>query len=94
MSPTTTPQPAETELTPELIERVLKLSHKSLGRLVEIALDHLGPSPNENLEEVKTAWRDEIARRVTSIVDGTAVLVDGKESLARMRKRLAEKYGV
>ena len=90
---TTTPEPAKSELTPELIDQVLNLSDESLGRLVTLALEHLGPPPEEEAK-VKRAWREEIARRITSIEDGTAVLVDAKESVARMRARIQEKYGV
>ena len=87
---TTTP---ETELTPELIDRVMKLAPESLGRLVALALERIDPPP-ENQEAVNQSWRDEIARRVASIDDGTAVYVDAKESAARLLNRIREKYGV
>ncbi len=40
-------------------------------------------------EEIEAAWREEIARRLQSLEDGTAVLVDGEESSRRIRA----KYG-
>jgi hypothetical protein len=40
-------------------------------------------------EEIEAAWHEEIVQRVQSIEDGTAALVDGKESSHRIRA----KYG-
>lgn len=89
MSATTTP---ESELTPELIERVMKLSPENLGRLVTLALEHLGP-PAENPAEVKKAWGDEIARRWKEIESGQVQMLDARESAARLRQHLREKFG-
>lgn len=89
MTPTTTP---ESELTPELIDRVMKLSPENLGRLVTIALEHLGPPP-EDPAEVQTAWRDVIARRWKDIESGQVQLLDARESAARLRQHLREKFG-
>jgi hypothetical protein len=43
----------------------------------------------ESQAEIDAAWKDEIVRRVQSIEDGTAVLLDGE---AVMRE-LKSKYG-
>lgn len=44
---------------------------------------------NEDQAEVDAAWDDVLERRVAEIVNGTAKLVDGPESLARVRTELA-----
>ena len=86
MSATSTP---ESELTPELIERVLKLSRENLGRLVGLALDHLDRPP-EDPEAVKQAWREEHARRWEAIRTG-ATTYTPEEALAYARERLRSK---
>ena len=86
---TTTP---ETELTPELLNRVMKLSPDNLGRLVTLALEHLGPTA-ENPAEVKKAWREEIARRWKEIESGKVEMLDARESAARLRQHIREKFG-
>ena len=92
MAATTTPATPESELTPELIDRVLKLSPESLGRLVTLALERLGP-PADDPAEVKAAWREEIARRWKEIETGQVELLDARESAARLRQHLREKFG-
>ena len=84
---------SETELTPELIERVMKLSRENMGRLIGIAFNHL-EGPPEDPEAVQLAWKNELTKRIHEIESGSVQLVDGRESLARMRHQLREKYGV
>lgn len=43
----------------------------------------------DSAEDIEAAWDEEIAQRVQSIEDGTAVLIDGEESSRRARA----KYG-
>ena len=87
MSATTTP---ESELTPELIERVLKLSRENLGRLVGLALDRLDSAPDDP-EAVKQAWREEHARRWEAIRTGAVVTYTPEDAIAYARERLRRK---
>ena len=40
-------------------------------------------------EQIAAAWQEEIVRRVESIEDGTAVLIDGQDVSARIRSKYA-----
>jgi putative addiction module component (TIGR02574 family) len=85
--------PAETELTPDLIDRGLKLSPENRERFALLLLDSLDGPPDDP-EEVSKGWKDEIARRVADVQIGRVGLVDADQALAEMRQRLREKYGV
>jgi hypothetical protein len=88
-----TPATPESELTPDLIERVMKLSAESQDMLVALLLDEqAGPLPDP--DEVGRAWRDVIARRVEDVKVGRVVLVDAKQALAEARQRLRERHGI
>jgi hypothetical protein len=90
MSSTTTPGTPESELTPELIERVLKLSRENLGRLVGLALDCLDGA-SDDPETVKKVWRDEHTRRWEAIRSGAMPTYTPEEALAYARERLRSK---
>lgn len=74
-------------LTPELIDRVMKLSPSEKDHLVGILLDDFG-SP-ETIDKEQAMWRAEIARRIEAVRCGQIELLDADESIRRLR----EKYG-
>jgi hypothetical protein len=92
MSATSKSETPESELTPELIERVMRLSPESLGRLVGLALERLDVPPDDP-EEVKKAWKEEIARRIEAYRRGEVVALDAAGSGERIRARLRERFG-
>lgn len=63
----------------------LELSAEERARLGEELLESLAETPPPELSPV---WKAEISRRLKSIEDGTAVLLDGDDAL----KRLMAKY--
>jgi putative addiction module component (TIGR02574 family) len=82
-----TAETPETELTPELIERVMKLSPENREKFALLLLDSLDGPPDDP-EEVRKGWKDEIARRVEDVQAGRVGLVDADQALAEMRQRL------
>lgn len=71
----------------ELLEQVLRLPKEQ--RLV--LADRIWQSVEDEgwPAELHPAWKAEIARRLKSLKDGSAVLIDGQEHLRRLR----DKYG-
>lgn len=43
---------------------------------------------DEGQSDIHAAWDDEITQRVAEVVDGTARLVDGPETIAQVRAEL------
>ena len=83
----------DTDLTPELIDRVMRLSAANKDRLVGLLVageDGLADEP----DAVREAWRAELARRVADVESGRVATVDADEVLAQARQRLRERYGV
>jgi putative addiction module component (TIGR02574 family) len=72
----------------KILQEALKLPKKDRLYLVEALQDSV--EPVESQKEVDAAWRKEIVRRVKSIKDGTAVLLDGDEVV----RELKSKYGL
>jgi hypothetical protein len=66
----------------KILEEAFKLDAKDRA-LVVAELSH--PDANATPEEIEAAWREEIARRLRSIDDGTAEMVDGHEVAERIR---------
>jgi hypothetical protein len=69
----------ETELTPELIDRVMKLSPENRAKLADL-LDEadLPPGPDDA----------EIRRRLASVLDGTAQTLSREEADEAVRQAL------
>jgi hypothetical protein len=66
----------------KILEELMKLDPKDRALVVaELSRAETSATP----EEVEAAWRDEIARRVRGIQDGTADTVDGRELSQRVR---------
>jgi putative addiction module component (TIGR02574 family) len=72
----------------KILEEALSLPEKDRVYLVEALQESI--EPVESQEEVDAAWRKEIVRRVKSIENGTAVLLDGDEVMHELKS----KYGL
>ena len=91
MTPTTD---AASELTPDLIARVFKLSPADRERLGLLLLDSTpdpADGPDETPADVRKAWTEEIVRRVEAYDRGEVRASDWRESLARVRQQLRER---
>jgi hypothetical protein len=105
MSTTTQPLPAEPpagRLTPELIGQIVRLSRDSKEHLIVLLQEELdgGPfvgdlpeQPAEPPDEVKAAWRDEIARRVEDMRTGRVEAIDAQGSAARLLQKVLRRHG-
>lgn len=71
-----TPTTPETELTPDLIERVMKLSAESKDRLLGLLLDELDGPPDDRTDEEIAA---EIKRRSDEHHAGNVKLLTPEE---------------
>jgi putative addiction module component (TIGR02574 family) len=87
MSAATTPEQPETELTPELIERIKKLSPESRERLRAL----LGEPPNSDADW--EYWKAEIKRRIEDIESGRVKALTHEEAMAFIRKAREERGG-
>lgn len=76
----------ESRLTPELIERVSKLSRDDRMKLCELLDKNMADEFHE-IDQVPQPSREEIQRRLNSIVDGTAVSYTVQETMAHLRSR-------
>jgi putative addiction module component (TIGR02574 family) len=72
----------------KLLEQVLALPEEDRLYLAEALQDSL--EPVESQEEIDAAWKDELVRRVQSIEDGAAVLLDGDAVMSELKS----KYGL
>jgi hypothetical protein len=80
MTPTTT----NAELPQDLVDRVMELTPEGRSRLMELICEaDLPPGSDEG----------EIARRLNSVIDGTAKLLTREESEAAIREEM-RKLGV
>lgn len=71
----------------KIIDEALELPEEDRALVIAELQESL--EPIESPEEVEAAWTEEIARRVQSVQDGTAVLLDGDTVL----RELKTKYG-
>ena len=85
-----TPATPDAELTPDLIERVRKLSTESKDKLVVLLLDELdGPPDNRTEEEIAA----EIKRRSDDYHGGIVKLLTPEEVERNVREVLRRRYG-
>ncbi len=77
----------ESDLTPELIERVGKLSQAGLIKLSELIDSTLDDGELIDTSALPQPSREEIQRRLNSIVDGTAVSYTVQETMVHLRSR-------
>lgn len=78
------PKPSTSD---ELIEQLMQLPKEQRLRIADRILKSV--EDEDGLVDVPVAWKAEITRRIRSLQDGTAVLLDGQEHLRRLR----DKYG-
>jgi len=100
---TTTETPTQTgQLTRELIVQIAALSRGTKEQLVIWLQEELdgGPfigdlpqMPAEPADEVKVAWKDEIARRIEDMRFGRVEAIDAQGSAARLLRKMLRKYG-
>ncbi|MGL6096724.1 MAG: addiction module protein, partial [Fimbriiglobus sp.] len=69
--------------------QALKLSPADRGRLIGLLLD-ADAGPTDEPDVVKASWKAELARRVESVRNGTAVTHTIAESTAFVRRALDE----
>ncbi len=69
-----------------VFEAALGLPEDQRAELAERLWQSLGDEPQE---EIAAAWVAELQRRLKSVEDGTATLLDGQSVMAELR----EKYG-
>jgi hypothetical protein len=85
MAATTTPQTPESELTPELMERLQKLSPESRDRLI-VLLGGSPPIPGPPPVGDWAYWKEEIKRRIEAVERGEEKTYTLEEAMAKIRK--------
>ena len=85
MAATTTPETPESELTPDLIERLQKLSPESRDRLI-VLLGGSPPIPAPPPVGDWAYWKEEIKRRIEAVENGTMKTYTLEEAMAKIRK--------
>jgi putative addiction module component (TIGR02574 family) len=71
----------------EHLQELLKLPTEERIRIAQLLLESVESDVDPDVE---AAWSAEIRRRVQSVEDGTAVLVEWGEAKRRVRERLRE----
>ena len=77
----------ESDLTPELIERVGKLSRGGLIKLSALIDTNLGDGESIDTSAPPPPLREEILRRLNSVLDGTSESHTVEETSAYLRSR-------
>jgi hypothetical protein len=85
MSTTTTPETPESELTPELMDRLKKLSPESRDRLI-VLLGGSPPIPAPPPVGDWEYWKGEIKRRIEAVERGEMKTYTLEEAMAKIRK--------
>jgi putative addiction module component (TIGR02574 family) len=85
MSTTKTPQTPDSELTPELIERLRKLSPESREQLI-VLLGGSPPIPDPPPVGDWAYWKEEIKRRIEAVERGEEKTYTLEEAMAKIRK--------
>jgi len=91
MSASTTPPPGAggSQLTPELVDQLMKLSPDDRVELGNILLDSV-EYPGMGPDEIKQAWRDESARRIEAVRNGTMKTYTLEETMEYLQKVVDE----
>jgi hypothetical protein len=76
----------------DLVEAALRLPRESRARFASMLLDSLDES-GDDPDIVREEWQMTIARRVEEIRSGKVKLVDGRQTLMRLREELRERHG-
>jgi hypothetical protein len=88
-----TPTSSEQEHARAVVAEAMKLPPDIRESVALELLESIEDRPAD-ADAAKTAWREEIARRVEDVKTGSVELVDAKQALAEARQRLRERYGV
>jgi len=80
---------SETELTPDLIEQVKKLSPESLDKLRDL-IDRAAPIPGPPPVGDAAYWKAEILRRSEAVENGTMKTYTLEETLERLQRVVDE----
>lgn len=80
-----------------LLEQAKALPETEREELARRLYDTLPPLPEmpvvwDSKEEAEAAWQGELQRRLDSVADGSAQLLDGEQVFAELRARLREKH--
>jgi putative addiction module component (TIGR02574 family) len=89
MGNATEPTPAEVNEARELFARALKLPPALREGIAIDLLESVDEPADEEAEE--KAWREELARRIESVQNGTAKTYSVEETMAYLRQALAER---
>jgi putative addiction module component (TIGR02574 family) len=93
MTPTTQPSSAdEVKLTPELVTHLLKLTPDDRATLADIMWDSV-EGPEGSPEEVRQAWKDEIARRWERYKSGEERTYTLEEVMADLKAQAERRRG-
>lgn len=81
-----------------LLEQAQTLPDADRAELARRLYDTLPPLPEmpevwTSEEEAEAGWQEELQRRLDSIADGSAQLIDGDQVFAEVRARMREKRG-
>ena len=77
----------------ELMTAALRLPERARADFACALLKSLDTSDGDP-EVVRTAWRNELAKRIDDVRSGRVKAVDGHAPLLQTRQRLREQYGV
>ena len=80
-----------------LLQQAMALPETEREQLARRLYDTLPPLPEMPVawaseEEAEAAWQEELQRRLDSIADGTAQLLDGEKVFEELRARLRDKH--
>lgn len=79
--------PAPKPTAEELLAQALQLPKEQRLRLADQLLDSVGEYSETDDDELDPELREELERRLKSIEDGTAVLLDGDEVMRELRAK-------
>lgn len=87
MTPATQPDSADdVKLTPELVTHLLKLAPDDRATLADIMWESV-EGPESDPEEVRQAWKDEIAQRWDRYKSGKEPAIPVEDFLEELRQR-------
>jgi hypothetical protein len=99
MTPTTTPETGE--FTADLARQIAALSRDMKEQLIVWLQEELDGGPfigdipkhsPDTPDDVKVAWKDEIARRIDEMQSGKVEAIDAQGSAARLLQKMRRKY--
>jgi len=80
-----------------LLQQAMALPEAEREELARRLYDTLPPRPEmpvawDSEEEAEAAWQEELRRRLASVADGSAQLLDGEQVFDELRARLRDKH--